>query len=170
MSQQPVTTIIPEMINLQRGKVYFGLQFRRFQSMVGWPYCFKAITRQYIMEGVCFPGGKNRRPRSHNPPQRYTVKDLKPPTCHYFLNLPPPPSGTKLRTKPFTQRPPEVYSRSKLQHTSSLPSRGPLSNRHIVCDTGPRWGHTAWLHQCGSQVGNSASWCQETSSLWHVWT
>jgi hypothetical protein len=31
---------IPETINLERGKVCFGPQFQRLQSMVTWPYCF----------------------------------------------------------------------------------------------------------------------------------
>jgi hypothetical protein len=43
-------------LNLIRERAYFGLQFRRFQSMVAWRSCFEPVIVQYIMAGACGGG------------------------------------------------------------------------------------------------------------------
>jgi hypothetical protein len=40
---------ISKITNLRRGKVYFGLQFLRFQSMVSLPIAFEPLMRQHII-------------------------------------------------------------------------------------------------------------------------
>jgi hypothetical protein len=45
-----------ERNNLKGEKVYFGLQFQRFQSMVTWSQAFGPVVKQYITAAVCSTG------------------------------------------------------------------------------------------------------------------
>jgi hypothetical protein len=43
---------LPEIINLKEGKVYFGSQLKRVQSIDTWPCRFGPMMAQHIMAGV----------------------------------------------------------------------------------------------------------------------
>lgn len=48
---------IPEINSLQEGKVCFGSQLQRFQTMETWLCCFGPVAAQYIMKRVQGSGG-----------------------------------------------------------------------------------------------------------------
>jgi hypothetical protein len=96
---------IPEITNLKRGKVHFGSQCWRAQSMMEWPHCFGTVAGQHIMVGtsgeaklfISRPG--SRRGRSWAPviPLKGTLpSDLSPPTKSHLLQFLSPLRKIKL--------------------------------------------------------------------------
>jgi hypothetical protein len=64
-------TLFPLRESTVGGKIYFGLQFQRFQSKVGKLHCFGPETRQSVMavrvcgRGGCSPHGSGEMNQSH---------------------------------------------------------------------------------------------------------
>jgi hypothetical protein len=67
---------IPGIVNLWGGKVYFGPEFQRFQSQVGWLHCFWACGKEIMLwYGACgrtscsHPGGQEVKKKKLRAPQ-----------------------------------------------------------------------------------------------------